>query len=91
MRLILVPGLISTMALSRVGHGAYLPGSAIGVVPKAAPLVAVGTGALHADSAHLERLAVVVLCVVVPWTLMRDAILRWCTRAPAAEWPMLSP
>jgi hypothetical protein len=44
------PGLVSTIALSRVGHGAYLPGSAIGLVPKAAPLVLLGAGTLHARS-----------------------------------------
>jgi hypothetical protein len=46
---------------------------------------------LHADPAHLARLAVVaVLCVVVPWMLMRDAILRR-PRASAAESPTPSP
>jgi hypothetical protein len=89
-RLIPLPGLVSTIALSGVGHGAYLPGSAIGVVARAAPLVLLGTGMVHADPAHLARLAVVaVLCVVAPWMLMRYAI-RPRMRASAAESPTLS-
>jgi len=84
-RLIPLPGLVSTIALSlsRVGHGAYLLGSAIGLVPEAAPLVLLGTGTLHTDPAHLTRLAVVaVLFVVVPWMLMRHAMKRHRPASP---------
>lgn len=60
-------------------------------MPRAAPLVLLGTGTLHADPAHLARLAVVaVLCVAVPRMLMRDAVLR-CLCASAAESPTPSP
>ena len=78
-RLLPMPGLVGTVALSLsgVGHRAYLGGSALGLLPEAVPLVMLGAGLLQGDPGHIAKLAVFgVLCVVVPWLLMQHAVRR---------------
>lgn len=78
-RLLPLPGMVGTVALSLsgVGHRAYLSGSALGLLPEAVPLVLLGAGLLRGDPRHVAELAVVaVLCVLVPWFLMQKAVRR---------------
>ena len=78
-RLLPVPGMVGTVALSLsgVGHRAYLGGSAIGLLPEAVPLVLLGAGMLHGDAVHIAKLAVIaVVCVVASWLVMQHAVKR---------------
>ena len=73
-RLVPLPGALPTLALatSGVGHGAYLSGSAVGLIPEAVPFVLAGSGVVSADASHIARWVVGVLaCVAAAWTLKR--------------------
>ncbi len=83
-RLLPLPGMVSTvgLSLSGVGHRIYLAGSLVGLVPEAAPLVLLGTGALQTDPRQIAQLAVAgLVCVMAAWLLLRHLVRR---RARAA-------
>ena len=78
-RLLPLPGMVATVALSLsgVGHRAYLGGSAVGLVPEAVPLVLLGAGLLRGDPGHLAQLVILaILCVAGSWLVLQHAVRR---------------
>ena len=70
-RLVPAPGMLVTMALalSNVSDGAYLLGSAIGLIPEAVP--AVLAGVMQDDFGKWGKMAgIAFLCLVVAWLLI---------------------
>jgi uncharacterized membrane protein YdjX (TVP38/TMEM64 family) len=91
-RLVPMPGMVATVALSLsgVGHRAYLAGSAIGLLPEAAPLVLLGTGTIQSDPTHLVKMVVFALLFgFVVWLLIRQ-LLRARIAPGDAERPLES-
>jgi uncharacterized membrane protein YdjX (TVP38/TMEM64 family) len=69
-RLIPLPGMLTTVALSLsgVGHRSYLLGSLVGLLPEAAPLVLLGTGVIDQNLRQLLKWgAVAVLGALGAW------------------------
>jgi uncharacterized membrane protein YdjX (TVP38/TMEM64 family) len=66
-RLIPLPGMMITLALSlsKVSRTAYLAGTAVGLIPEAAPLVLLGGGLLHPGPKNYLHFAAIALFVVV--------------------------
>ncbi len=78
-RLIPVPGLIGTTALSLspVRTLPFLWGSLVGLLPEAAPFILVGAGLLESDWRHLGWLAAAVVGMVAgAWLLLRQLLKR---------------
>lgn len=78
-RLIPVPGLIGTLALSLspVTTRAYLIGSLIGLVPEGVPLILLGAGLLRGDPREFVWLAAgAALLIVAAWLLIRYLVNR---------------
>lgn len=66
-RLIPLPGMMITLALSlsSVSRTAYLAGTAVGLIPEAAPLVLLGGGLLHPGPKNYLHFAAIALFVIV--------------------------
>jgi uncharacterized membrane protein YdjX (TVP38/TMEM64 family) len=76
-RLMPVPGLVGTMALSLspVRTGTFFWGSLIGLIPEAAPLILFGAGLIEGEWRHVGWLAAgVVLLVAGCWLLIRHVL-----------------
>lgn len=87
-RLLPLPGMVVNvaLALSSVRHRAYLGGSALGLVPEAAPLVLLGAGLLSGDPKQLVELAMLALVVVVgAWFGIQWLVRRRLRAAAEAE------
>jgi len=85
-RLIPVPGLIGTVALSLspVRKRAFLLGSFVGLVPEAVPLILFGAGLFEKSAKHMAWLVAGALLLVVGSLLL---IRRWLTRYRAGSPP----
>lgn len=77
-RLLPVPGLIGTAALSLspVRKRAFLAGSLIGLVPEAVPLVLLGAGLFESDARHLAWLGAWAVLLVVGSLLLILRLMR---------------
>ncbi|CAG1006532.1 hypothetical protein MYXO_03486 [Myxococcaceae bacterium] len=77
-RLLPLPGMMTTVALSLsgVGHRAYLGGSAVGLVPEALPLVLLGAGLLEGDPRRVAELVVLAVLIVVGSFVLLQSLLR---------------
>jgi len=82
-RLIPLPGMVINvaLALSAVRHRAYLGGSALGMVPEAAPLVLLGAGLLAGDPVQVARLSMVALVCLLAAGLAIQQVARRRARA----------
>lgn len=85
-RLIPVPGLIGTAALSLspVRKRSFLLGSFVGLVPEAVPLILFGAGLFERNTKHLAWLVAGALLLVVGSLLL---IRRWLARYRAGSRP----
>lgn len=77
-RLLPVPGLVGTVALSLspVRKRAFVLGSLIGLVPEAVPLILLGAGLLDGSPRHLAWLSAAALGIVLACVLLIRRLLR---------------
>lgn len=82
-RMIPVPGLVGTLALSLspVGFSTFFVGSLVGLLPEAIPLVLLGAGWRRGDPREFAGLAVIGVLIVVAGLLLTR---RWVARRAAA-------
>lgn len=77
-RLLPVPGMIGTLALSLspVGTRDYLLGSLIGLVPEAVPLVLLGAGLLEGHPKHMAWLGAAAVILILACYFLTRRLLR---------------
>lgn len=84
-RLLPVPGLLGTVALSLspVGKRSFLAGSLVGLIPEAVPLILLGAGLLDSRPRHLAWLfAATILLILASFFLVRRLLRKYRLPAP---------
>jgi uncharacterized membrane protein YdjX (TVP38/TMEM64 family) len=88
-RLLPVPGLLGTVALSLspVRKRAFFLGSLVGLVPEAVPLILLGAGLLDGSPRHLAGLSAVALVLILACFLLIRRLLRRHAQPPSEPTP----